>query len=142
VIRVVSVLEQESEDFWVDKVKSLSSRALEVLVRDYKVSIGCSLDSTADEKLLSPETENPKNQNGFPKPQNSPKSLHVQRSGSEIDSNFHPSSLNLSDEALCKLLKLQQKGIDINAMLLYMLNKRATEIEKEKEDLAQHRREI
>jgi hypothetical protein len=163
--RVVSVLDHESEDFWVDKVKTLSSRALEAFVRDYKMEAGGDgfavagyepCDSSSQLAMaggsvnsamadgspgsgvqeMSSATALFENQNGFPQTGNSPKCLHVQTFGTKVESTFHPSGLKLSEEVQDKLLKLQQKGVDVNAMLTEMLGKREAEIEKEKEALA------
>ncbi|MBI2638241.1 hypothetical protein HYW83_01485 [Candidatus Peregrinibacteria bacterium] len=47
-----------------------------------------------------------------------------------------PQEVNISAEVKQKLLELQQKGIDINAMLLEFLEKRELEIAQEKEKLS------
>jgi len=63
--------------------------------------------------------------NGLCKPKLEAKSVHVHK-------------LELSDEVTTKLLELQEKGIDINATLLEMLEKRESEIEEEKEEIAEN----
>jgi hypothetical protein len=48
-----------------------------------------------------------------------------------------PEKLLLSDEVESRLIKLQQKGIDINDLLLELLQKRDLEIAREKEQLGE-----
>lgn len=54
-----------------------------------------------------------------------------------MQQNFNDASLRLSEETKARLLELQQKGIDINAMILEMLYKREVEIQEEKEKIAE-----
>lgn len=79
------------------------------------------LSRTALETLVRDEK-----QNGFPQPQIHDKSLHVQTSN----------TLQLSCEITQRLLELQQKGIDINALLKELLDKREQEIAEEKLEIA------
>jgi predicted CopG family antitoxin len=69
-----------------------------------------------DEKFQNPD--------GLFKPGNSPKSLPGQ-------------TLDLNEEVTEKLLELQNKGLDVNEILLELLEKREKEIEEEKEQLSQ-----
>jgi hypothetical protein len=46
--------------------------------------------------------------------------------------------LQLSEEVKEKLLELQQKGIDVNVLILEMLEKREADIEEEKEKIAEY----
>ena len=59
------------------------------------------------------------NQNGLPEPKINHEYLHVR-------------ILQLSPDVQEKLLELQQKGIDINELILEFLNKRELEISEEK----------
>ena len=79
------------------------------------------LPRTALETLVRDEK-----QNGFPQAQIQNKSLHVQTSD----------TLQLSSEITERLLKLQKKGIDVNALLQKLLNQREQEIAQEKLEIA------
>ncbi len=63
-------------------------------------------------------------QNGLNKPQIEKKSAHVH-------------ALKLSDEVTEKLLELQEKGIDVNEVLLELLKKREEEIAEEKKTISE-----
>jgi len=68
-----------------------------------------------------------KNQNGLLGPKNSTKSVHVHTL----------EDLNLSPEVLKKLSELQNKGIDINELILEFLKTREEEIEMEKFEISE-----
>ncbi len=68
-------------------------------------------------------------QNGLCKPKLEAKSVHVHKLKNDLE---------LSEEVSKKLLELQEKGININEMLLEMLKKRDEEIQQEKEEIAEN----
>ena len=49
--------------------------------------------------------------------------------------------LRLSDEVVCKLVELQNKGIDVNGLILELLKKREEKIEAKKEEIARDAKE-
>jgi hypothetical protein len=98
-VRVVSIATAENEAELVEHVRRLPSRAIETMVRDFKI------------------------QNGFIKPKNEAKVLHVQ-------------DLGLSEEVTMKLLELRQKGLNLNELLLEFLQKREADLETEKAAVA------
>ncbi len=71
-------------------------------------------------------------QNGFHKPQNGNQFLHVQKF--QPDSNIL--KLQLSPLAIAKLLELQNKGIDINRIILELIERRETNIAQTKQQLS------
>lgn len=105
--RVVSIANSENEQFLSDKVRILSKGAVETLVKDEKIN-------------------NIENQKGLFKPDFDTKSLPGQTLGDR---------LQLSSDVEQKLLELQQKGININQLLLEFLQKRQEEIAQKKEDI-------
>ncbi|MFA6305431.1 MAG: HNH endonuclease signature motif containing protein [Candidatus Gracilibacteria bacterium] len=84
------------------------------------------LSKSAVETLVRDEK-----QNGLFEPEIDPKSLPGQTLKDEKN------SLNLSQEVQKKLLELQQKGIDINDLLLKFLQTREQEIAQKKEEIGQ-----
>jgi len=106
--RVASIATKENEMELADKLHVLSQSAIETFVRDEKFA--------KNEMIF--ET-----QNGFPEPKVGLKSLRAQK-------------VELSDEVSAKLLKLQEKGIDVNEFLLKALEQRDLEIEQEKAEIA------
>jgi len=104
--RITSIATVENQEFLADQVQLLSKSAVETLVRDVKFP-----------------NKNLKNQNGLFEPQIGAKSLPGQ------------SSLNLSAEVIAKLSELQNKGLDINELILKFLKKREEEIENEKAEI-------
>lgn len=106
-VRIASIATIENQEKIFEKAKILSSRAVEVFVKDVKMCGG----------------ENEK-ENGFLKPLFDQKTLHVQ-------------TLKLDEDVEKELTEMQKKGIDINAFLREILQKRKTEIEQEKLEIAQ-----
>lgn len=101
--RVASIATKENESYLAEQVKMLPQSAIETLIRDERL--------TRKESLQNINHTN--------------NSVRAHRSSdNEV--------LNLSTEVKTKLLELQQKGIDINAMLLEFLKKREEEIAHEK----------
>ncbi|MFA6305325.1 MAG: HNH endonuclease signature motif containing protein [Candidatus Gracilibacteria bacterium] len=123
--RIVSIAKPENEKFLANQVQILSKSAVETLVRDEKFAtknetenFGKTAGETAGEKMDFQK------QNGLFEPGIDPKSLPGQ-------------TLNLSPEVQQKLLELQQKGIDINTLLLEFLKTREQEIAQKKEEIGQ-----
>jgi len=150
--RVVSIATAENQRDILKKVEGLSSRALEVFVKDFK------------------------NQNGFGEPKGGGAGVHVQIFGSgkgveneqnafhvqtlemPLESSFEPSlgldddvkndkesahvqtfapSLELDDDVNNELLELKKKGIDINQILRKFLRERKEKLEQEKSKVAE-----
>ncbi|MEK7673413.1 MAG: HNH endonuclease [Patescibacteria group bacterium] len=108
--RVASIATAETEQFWAENLKNLSKSAVETLVRD--------------EKFRQAESDVVVGRVGLFEPQGEGKSLPGQR-------------LELSSEVEEKLIELQQKGINVNELLLEFLKKREIEIAQEKEQVSQ-----
>jgi len=108
--RITSIATVENQEFLGNQVQLLSKSAVETLVRD--------LRHENSSKFLHGQ-EN-KNQNGLFEPQIEAKSLPGQ------------DSLNLSPEVIAKLSELQNKGLDVNAMIFQFLKEREEKIENEK----------
>lgn len=113
-VRIQSIATKENEEFWANQARILPNRALETLVRDER--------KIAEKQLTAIRGGNI---NGSQEALFEEKSLHVQTS-----------SLQLSDEVNQKLFELQQKGININVLILEMLQKRELEIVREKEQVS------
>ncbi len=121
--RVASVATNINEEFWVNQSKLLSNRALETLVKDEKISQKQELNIGT--KIL--QTQSAEIQNGLFPTENELKSLHVQTLG----------GLKLTTEVHVKLLELQEKGIDINKIILQALENRDQKIAQKKEQISQ-----
>lgn len=131
-VRITSVVTKENEVFWANQVKILPNRALETLVKDEKLN-----------RINTPGPNQVQNKNSLHKPIFDDSELHVQLEKKENNStdnqpkvqiNLH-NDPQLSKEVKQKLFELQQKGIDINQLILTMLQKRELEIAQEKEQL-------
>ena len=118
--RVVSVATVENQEELAGKVKILSQRAVETLVRD--------------EKFMQGEGKF-EMQSGLLKPKIKVKSVHVHTFGGKEEDDKN--SLKLSKEVAKKLFELQEKGHDVNEILLELLEKREEEIQEEKDQIAQ-----
>lgn len=118
--RVASVVNAENQDFWAAQVKLLSKRALDTLIKD--------------EKYLADEQKA-----GFSNLNNTALFVPVHKSDRKNEAWQYPDKQELvfSTEVKQKLLELQRKGIDINALILDFLKKREEEIVQEKEKLSQ-----
>ncbi|MFA6917679.1 MAG: HNH endonuclease signature motif containing protein [Candidatus Gracilibacteria bacterium] len=119
--RIVSIAKPENEKFLATQVQILSKSAVETLVRDEKfwAKSGDQKDGQNSEKNTAANLDGGC-QNGLQKSFFEAKSLPEQ-------------ALDLSSEVQQKLLELQQKGIDINTLLLEFLQKREQEIAERKE---------
>ncbi|MDP4008247.1 MAG: HNH endonuclease signature motif containing protein [Candidatus Peregrinibacteria bacterium] len=98
--RVVSLASSENEELLAQSAKVLSKSSLEVFVRDIRLARNNGVENS----------QTLQNQNGLFEPQIEPKSLPGH-------------TLNLSNEVVGKLLDLQNKGIDLNKILLELLKK-------------------
>ncbi|MFA6918181.1 MAG: hypothetical protein WC285_05135 [Candidatus Gracilibacteria bacterium] len=123
--RIVSIAKPENEMFLATQVQILSKSAVETLVRDEKfwAKSGDQKDGQNSEKNTTVDFGDGR-QNG------------LQKSFSEAR-NLPGQELHLSSEVQQKLLELQQKGIDINNLLLEFLQKREQEIAERKEEISQ-----
>lgn len=108
--KVVSIATSENQDFLAAQVKLLPCRALETLTRDEK-SVHVNINPSQNLQQASAE---------FP----------LAASAASKD------TLMLNDEVKKKLLELQQKGIDVNQLILEFLQKREMEIAQKKEKIA------
>jgi len=133
--RIASIAKPENEIFLAGQVQMLSKSAVETLVRDEKFwekenrknesaannknesgNCGKNDERSADENVSF------ENQNG------------LQKSFFE-DKNMPGHVLQLSPEVREKLFELQQKGIDINNLLLEFLQKREEKIAEKKKEI-------
>ena len=112
--RVASIATKKNEEELAQKVKILSKNAVETMVRDFKN-----------------ESRN-ESKNGLDKPKNDIKLTPGRELKHEFKHNFE-----LSEKVQEKLQDLHQKGHDINQILLELLEKRETEIQEEKDEIAQ-----
>lgn len=122
--RVASIANLENQEFLAERVRILSQGAVETLVRDEKWG-----RKLADERLEDGNADlfGRKNRNGLLKPEIEDESVRA---------HTFAGGLNLSSEVQEKLLELQQKGLDLNNLLLEFLQKRAGEIEQRKEEIS------
>ncbi|MBI5754218.1 HNH endonuclease [Candidatus Peregrinibacteria bacterium] len=123
--RVVSIASVENQEFLAEQVRNLSQGAVETFVRDEKwerKEANCGVEDVSN--MCSDEAVG-KNQNGLFEPENGDKSLRAQTLN----------ELNLSAEVQAKLLNLQNKGFDINQLILELLEKREDEIAEKKEQI-------
>lgn len=120
--KVASIATAENQEFLATQIKLLPRAALETLVRD-----------------INHEAVH---QNALYEPKNECKSVPGNTNWSHNCENVnqhqnqHQDDPYLNTEVRQKLFTLQQKGIDINALLLEFLEKRELEIAQEKERLA------
>jgi hypothetical protein len=133
-IRVASIATSENQADLAEKAKLLSSRALEIFVKDtknlnFRQIHACGISAGKAEILSSGalktfEKDTVKlNENGFQEPKYEQKNLHVQ-------------TLELDDDVEKELTEMQNKGIDVSAFLRECLLKRKLEIATEKEKIA------
>ena len=131
--RVASIATKENEEALAEQVKLLPQTALETLVKD--------------ERKISENNMIAKNRNGLQMGFFEEKSVRAHNNASanersEPERGEQPGvkqnvELELSAEVMEKLLELQQKGIDINELILETLKKRELEIAQEKEQMAE-----
>ena len=116
-LRITAIASKENEEFLATQVQLLPKSALETLVRNEKRATALLSNNDQNQQLIP-------NEIAYHEPKNQVKSLPGH-------------TLNLSEEVKTKLLELQQKGININELLLEFLEKREEEIEVEKEQISQ-----
>jgi hypothetical protein len=149
--RIVSIAKPENEKFLANQVQILSKSAVETLVRDEKFATkngGENFEKTVEK--TAGENMDFQNQNGLFEPEIGSKSLPGQMrfDTKSLEGNrakadekpikiFESTVLNLSPEVQKKLLELQQKGLDINTLLLEFLKTREQEIAQKKEEISQ-----
>ena len=115
--RVVSIVTNENQQDILGKVEVLSSRALEVFVKDFK------------------------NQNGLGEPKIEQSKMHVQTV--EVNKNVKTAQntlqvqtleidLELDEDVKNELIEMKKKGIDINQVLRGFLRERKEKFEQEK----------
>lgn len=119
--RVASIANTENQEFLANQVQVLSKNAVETLVRD--------------EKFVGEQDGVDKNQNGLFEPPIEAKSVPGHTSPRLVVRGGATNDLNLSPEVHQKLLELQQKGLDLNNLLLEFLQKRELEIAQKKEQI-------
>lgn len=137
--RVVSVATKENQEIIAQQVQLLPQRALETLVRDERKS--GARESEQELKSLNLEMSE---QNGLFDGIFEHKSVRAHGFESKIlfetqaktANKIKQLELKFSEEVTRQLLELQQKGIDINELILDMLKKREREIAEGKEEIA------
>lgn len=142
-IRIASISTVENDKELTKKVKILSQAALEAFVRDMRVS-GNENENLAEDGLFGSgfNNEDVKNKTGNQNPNNSnktintPKSMRAHLSATDINQDVKLMQ-KLSPKLKQKLLNMDQKGLNINEILIELLQKRDQEIAAEKENLAQ-----
>jgi len=121
--RITSIATVENQGFLANQVQLLSKSAVETLVRDVKFS-----------------NQNSGNQNGLFETRIEAKSLPGQnaRHARAERVRLYPDSQNLilSAEVIAKLSELQNKGLDINELILEFLKEREKKIENEKAEIS------
>lgn len=126
-VRVASIATAENQEVLAQQVRILPKTAIDTLVRD--------------ERLI----RNSENENGLNKANSARGVVYVHSSPQQnaLDVNGcaksvrdDNASLKLSGEVYDKLLELQQKGIDVDSLVLEFLHKREMEIAQEKEALS------
>ncbi len=153
--RVAAIANPENQEFLAEQVQILSKGAVETLVRDEKwarencggIVGGASADLFGNFGDLSGLRG--KNSNGLLEPENGAKFVRAHKSAQSISAassdeknkvvwnGWMSQAVNLSPEVHKKLLELQQKGLDLNQILLEFLKKREEEIAQRKEKIAE-----
>lgn len=138
--RIASIANRENEIFLAGQVQVLSKSAVETLVRDEKFGRGGVESGAVFKTSFEIDIES---RNGLQKPLSEDKSLPGQTfsdkrpEGLPTRRGVVNSILNLSSEVEQKLLELQEKGIDINSLLLEFLRGRDEEIAEKKAKISQ-----
>ncbi len=118
-IRIQSVATSENQAFWANQVQILPQKALETLVRD-------------ERKIPNPEKDFL-----MPLPFEGKNELHAHSVASLVEPiNKQICSPNLSNTVQERLLKLQEKGIDINELLTKLLDQHEEAIQAEKAQIS------
>ncbi len=127
--RIASIATPKNQEILAEQSKILSNRALETFVRDEKFAKE-NLNQNSSGALES------ENQNGSQKPLFEPKSVHVHTQKTDLFENVKLLE-KFSPELKNKLKELDEKGLNINEILLELLQRRDQEIAAEKEKIAQ-----
>jgi len=112
--RVAPIATKENEEELAQKVKILSKNAIETMTRDFK-------------------NGNFGSGNGLSKPKNGVELTPGRKLKQKFNHQFQ-----LSEKVQEKLQELHQKGHDVNEILLELMKKRESEIQEEKEQIAQN----
>lgn len=139
--KIAAVATVENQDFLLNQSKLLSTRALEVLVKDEKMVRGQNGEvEWATKEGAIVESGIAEGLNGLQKLPFEGESVHV---NTNLKQNIEKASgavkqvdLEISENTKQRLLELQQKGIDVDALLNEFLDKREEEIAQEKQQLA------
>ena len=129
-VRIVPIVTAGNERQLFEKAEILSSRALEVFVREVKngnqnVEFGAGFDAGFGGVVSGAETESKK---GLDTTNIRGKTVHVH-------------SLKLDNDVATELTDLQAKGIDVNAILRKFLSERRQKIEEQKAEIAARQRQ-
>lgn len=135
--RVISIATIENEQELAEKMKLLSQKALETLVRDEKLA----QHSIQKENLQNLEGEN---KNSSQEPLFDDKSLHKGCSAMRAqtsppissDKKSEPTNFQLDEDIIKELNELHAKGININDLLRTMLRQRHEQIAQTKEEIS------
>ncbi len=131
--RVAAIVTTANEELLATQVKLLSKSALETFVRDEK---NFEKNANQDVNKSINRQEEFQCQDGLFEVQNLGNRLPGQSVASPAESVASlVNILNLSEEVKVKLLELQQKGINLNELLLEFLEKREQAIAEEKEQI-------
>jgi hypothetical protein len=122
--RVASIANSENQEFLAERVRILSQGAVETMVRDEKFAEKMSSEMS---DLFGNEGHR-KNQNGLFEPETG---------GESVRAHTFTGRLNLSFEVQKKLLELQEKGLDLDQLLLEFLKKREEGIAQKKEKISE-----
>ncbi len=131
--RIASIATPENQEILAEKVQILSKSALETFVKDERIA----KDNL--KQIKDPNNENLiviKNQNGFQEPLFGQESVPGHKQTTDL---FEDVKLleKFSPELKNKLKELDQKGLDINQIMLKLLQKREEEIAAEKEQIGE-----
>lgn len=125
-VRIVPVVTAGNERQLFEKAEILSSRALEVFVREVKNGNQNAVSGPGFGGAVSGAKTG--NANGLDTPNVRGETVHVH-------------SLKLDDDIEAELADLQAKGIDVNAILRNFLRERRQKIEKQKTEIATRQRQ-
>jgi len=123
--RVASIAEVKNEAEICEKIRTLSRRAVDVLVKDIKTDCYNTTDN-----------------DGFFETKNTTTTLSGQNfsrslSGRQVENSDYKIIATLSPEVKIKLKELMDKKIDINSIILLALKNREAEIEQEKTEIGE-----
>ena len=137
--RVVSVANKENQSELCSKLKLLSQKAVEVMVRDYRLeqaSKSLRAQTFSDDALFTTPSKRAE-ENLCEEEKEEVVSSESQISLSRPASLAQLSKLGLNGELVGKLETLKEKGFDLNDLLGELLEKRDVEIEEEKKEVSE-----